>query len=67
MSFPERRDEGDHKVRGRRNGSRYDDTQATLFWNSQTDIEKQHIIGAFRFNLFCVQTPAVRERMVWPS
>ena len=26
-------------------------TQATLFWNSQTDVEKQHIINAFRFEL----------------
>ena len=39
-------------------------TQATLFWNSQTDVEKQHIISAFRFELSRVQTPAVRERMV---
>ena len=39
-------------------------TQATLFWNSQTDIEKQHIINGFRFELSRVQTPAVRERMV---
>jgi catalase len=35
-----------------------------LFWNSQTDVEKQHIINAFRFELSRVQTPAVRERMV---
>ena len=63
-SFPEHRDEGDHKVRGK--AERFADhyTQATLFWNSQTDIEKQHIIGAFRFELSRVQTPAVRERMV---
>ncbi len=39
-------------------------TQAALFWNSQTDVEKQHIINAFRFELSRVQTPAVRERMV---
>ena len=39
-------------------------TQATLFWNSQTDVEKQHIVNAFRFELSRVQTPAVRERMV---
>jgi hypothetical protein len=39
-------------------------TQATLFWNSQTDVEKQHIINAFRFELSRVQTPAIRERMV---
>ena len=39
-------------------------TQATLFWNSQTAVEKTHIINAFRFELSRVQTPAVRERMV---
>jgi catalase len=64
VSFPERRDEGDHKVRGK--AERFADhyTQATLFWNSQTDIEKQHIINAFRFELSRVQIPAIRERMV---
>ena len=64
VSFPERREEGDHKVRGK--AERFADhyTQATLFWKSQTDVEKQHIINAFRFELSRVQTPAVRERMV---
>ena len=64
VSFPEPRDASDHKVRGK--AERFADhyTQATLFWNSQTDTEKQHIINAFRFELSRVQTPAVRERMV---
>jgi catalase len=64
VSFPEPRQESDHKVRGK--AERFADhyTQATLFWNSQTDVEKQHIINAFRFELSRVQTPAVRERMV---
>ena len=64
VSFPERREEGDHKVRGK--AERFADhyTQATLFWNSQTQVEKTHIINAFRFELSRVQTPAVRERMV---
>ena len=64
VSFPEAREEGDHKVRGK--AERFADhyTQATLFWNSQTDVEKQHIINGFRFELSRVQTPAVRERMV---
>ena len=64
VSFPEPRDEGDHKVRGK--AERFADhyTQATLFYNSQSDAEKQHIISAFRFELSRVQTPAVRERMV---
>ena len=64
VSFPEERDSSDHKVRGK--AERFADhyTQATLFWNSQTDVEKQHIINAFRFELSRVQTPAIRERMV---
>ena len=39
-------------------------TQATLFFNSQTPVEQQHIINAFRFELSKVQVPAIRERMV---
>jgi catalase len=39
-------------------------TQATLFWNSQTPVEKSHIVRAFRFELSKVQVRAVRERMV---
>ena len=64
VSFPEAREADDHKVRGK--AERFADhyTQATLFWNSQSDVEKQHIINAFRFELSRVQTPAVRERMV---
>jgi catalase len=64
VSFPEPRQKSDHKVRGK--AERFADhyTQATLFWNSQTDVEKQHIVNAFRFELSRVQTPAVRERMV---
>jgi catalase len=38
--------------------------QAQLFWNSQSPVEQQHIIGAFRFELTRVQTPAIRERVV---
>jgi catalase len=52
------------KVRGK--SERFADhyTQATLFWNSQTDVEKRHIVSAFRFELSRVQTPAIRSRMV---
>ncbi|MBA2659473.1 MAG: catalase [Nitrosospira sp.] len=52
------------KVRGK--PERFADhyTQATLFWNSQTPVEKSHIISAFRFELTRVQTPAIRERVV---
>ena len=52
------------KVRGK--PERFADhyTQATLFFNSQTPVEQQHIINAFRFELSKVQVPAIRERMV---
>lgn len=52
------------KVRGK--AERFADhyTQATLFWNSQTPAEQQHIVNAFRFELSRVQVPAIRERMV---
>jgi catalase len=64
VSFPERIEPEAHKVRGK--AERFADhyTQATLFWNSQTAVEKTHIVNAFRFELSKVQTPAVRERMV---
>src|SRR6188474_2340476 len=64
VSFPARAEKNDHKVRGK--AERFADhyTQATLFFNSQTPVEQQHIINAFRFELSKVQTPAIRERMV---
>jgi catalase len=39
-------------------------SQAKLFFNSQSDVEKQHIIGAFSFELAKVELPAIRERYV---
>lgn len=39
-------------------------SQATLFFNSQSEAGKNHIINALRFELSKVETPAVRERMV---
>ncbi len=39
-------------------------SQAKLFWISQTPVERQHIINAFRFELSRVQTQAIRERVV---
>ena len=62
MSFPQPM--ADDKVRGKpeKFAEHYD--QATLFWQSQTAVEKAHIVGAFRFELTKVQTPAVRARVV---
>ena len=64
ISFPEPRVRDDHKVRGK--PERFADhyTQATLFYRSQTPVEQQHIINAFRFELTKVQLPMIRERMV---
>jgi catalase len=39
-------------------------SQARLFFNSQADIEKDHIVSAFRFELGKVEVPEIRERMV---
>lgn len=39
-------------------------SQATLFYQSQTDIEKKHIIDAFSFELGKVKRVEIRERMV---
>ncbi|MFN2493157.1 MAG: catalase [Pyrinomonadaceae bacterium] len=39
-------------------------SQATLFFNSQTEVEQDHIIRALRFELGKVETPPIRERML---
>jgi catalase len=52
------------KVRGKPERFAEHYNQATLFWNSQTPIEKAHIIRGFRFELTKVQVPAIRERVV---
>jgi catalase len=39
-------------------------TQARLFFESQSEVEKAHIGNAFRFELSKVTVPAIRERMV---
>jgi catalase len=40
-------------------------SQATLFYNSQSATEQDHIVKALRFELGKVETPAIRERMVY--
>jgi catalase len=53
-----------HKVRAR--SERFFDhfSQATLFWNSQSDPEKEHLVQAFCFELGKVEVPEIRTRMV---
>jgi catalase len=52
------------KVRERSQSFRDHFSQATLFFNSQSDEEKQHIADALSFELSNVETVAIRERMV---
>lgn len=61
-SFPETI--RDDKVRGKPEKFADHYTQALLFWNSQTAVEKAHIINAFRFELTKVQVPSIRQRML---
>ncbi len=53
-----------HKVRERSRSFFDHFSQARLFYNSQTDWEKNHIIEALSFELGKVQTIAIRERML---
>lgn len=52
------------KVRARSPSFHDHFSQATLFYNSQSQAEKNHIIDAFRFELGKVEISAIRERMV---
>ena len=52
------------KVRARSKSFHDHFSQATLFYNSQSDAEKTHIVNAFSFELGKLQTDAIRERMV---
>lgn len=61
-SFNERIDA--HKVRERSESFTDHFGQARLFFNSQTDVEKSHIVKALRFELGKVETTAVRVRML---
>ncbi|MBF4515521.1 catalase [Flavobacterium sp. ANB] len=61
-SFNERIDA--HKVRERSASFSDHFSQATLFYQSQTDTEQEHIIKALTFELGKVETVAIRERML---
>ncbi|MES2690142.1 MAG: catalase, partial [Bacteroidota bacterium] len=52
------------KVRARSRSFMDHFSQATLFYNSQSPSEKNHLTDALRFELSKVQTPAIRERMI---
>ncbi len=63
ISYAERMDGS--KVRARSEKFFDHFSQAALFWNSQSHPEKAHIVQALRFELGKVETPAIRERMVF--
>lgn len=52
------------KVRARSKSFMDHFSQATLFFNSQSEAEKNHIIDAFSFELGKLEIPEIRERMV---
>jgi catalase len=61
-SFLERIDS--KKIRSRSKSFMDHFGQATLFFNSQSEAEQEHIINALRFELSKVQSPEIRQRMV---
>lgn len=62
-SFPERIDAV--KIRGRSKSFFDHFSQAKLFFNSQSDPEKNHLTDALSFELGKVELPAIRERMLY--
>lgn len=50
----------------RQRSASFDDhfSQAKLFWNSQSQAEKAHVVAAFRFDLSKVESTEIRQRMV---
>jgi len=62
VSYPERIDADKQRQRGEKFFDHF--SQATLFWNSQSDPEKEHLVLALRFELGKLEVAAVRERMV---
>ncbi|PKO31287.1 MAG: catalase HPII [Betaproteobacteria bacterium HGW-Betaproteobacteria-7] len=62
VSFPQPVE--DDKLRGKPEKFAEHYAQATLFYESQTEVEKAHIVGGFRFELSKLTVPAIRERML---
>ncbi|MEH2042778.1 catalase [Nostoc sp.] len=53
-----------HKIRERSPSFQDHFSQATLFWNSLSETEKEHLVKAAHFELGKVMNPAVKERML---
>jgi catalase len=62
VSYGEQIDAVKERLRGEKFFDHF--SQATLFWNSQSPVERQHIVDALRFELGKLETTAVRERVV---
>ncbi|MGI8468256.1 MAG: catalase [Pyrinomonadaceae bacterium] len=62
-SFEEKID--GRKIRARSDSFRDHFTQAALFFNSQSEYEKTHIVNGFSFELGKVEVNAIRQRMVY--
>jgi catalase len=62
VSYPQ--EVGGPKIRERSPSFEDHYGQATLFWNSQTPVEKHHIVKALQFELSKVETRRVRQRML---
>ena len=62
VSFPEPIRDAELRAKPDKFAEHYN--QATLFYESQTEVEKRHIAGAFTFELSKVTVPAIRARMV---
>ena len=50
----------------RRRSPSFDDhfCHASMFWNSQSAVEKDHIVAAFQYELSKVEVPAIRQRVI---
>ncbi|HVL37879.1 MAG TPA: catalase [Fimbriimonadaceae bacterium] len=62
VSLPE--PQNGHKLRARPESFNDHFSQAELFWNSQSEPEKDHLIEAIKFELGKVEHPHIRERMI---
>ncbi len=62
VSYHERIDA--HKIRTRSKSFMDHFSQPAMFYNSQTETEKNHIVDAFRFELGMVKQVEIRERLV---
>ncbi|UOQ49923.1 catalase [Gracilibacillus caseinilyticus] len=53
-----------HKIRARSESFEDHFTQATLFWNSMSAAEKQHLINAFSFELGKVESKSIQQQVI---